>query len=160
MRLILQAGRDHGSSAGSAAPSGSETSQMRPAALASFGLIGFLAFAGTAQAQPAPAPASPAPAAAPAPAAPASRPEGKAASPRPDGRQQDGRAAPAEGNAAAKPATPERTTTHRRRRPSYAACNRASQRRSLHGGARRRFLIRCRLGYERIQPGQPARTRP
>ncbi|GJD61647.1 hypothetical protein CS379_23125 [Methylobacterium frigidaeris] len=69
---------------------------------------------------------------------------------------------PADGNGpAARPATPERAATPRRRRPSYAACNRASQRRSLKGGARRRFLIRCRLGYERIQPGQqPARARP
>ncbi|MET7247594.1 hypothetical protein ABZT49_30015, partial [Methylobacterium sp. EM32] len=84
------------------------------------------------------------------------------ASARPDGRHQDGRAAPAEGSApAARPATPERAATPRRRRPSYAACNRASQRRSLKGGARRRFLIRCRLGYERIQPGQqPARAKP
>ncbi len=130
---------------------------MRPAALASLGLIGFLAFAGTAQAQPAPAPSAPAA----APAAPAARPDGKAAATRPDGRQQDGRASPADGTApGARPSTPERTTTHRRRRPSYAACNRASQRRNLHGGARRRFLIRCRLGYERIQPGQPARARP
>lgn len=129
---------------------------MRPAALASLGLIGFLAFAGTAQAQP--APTAPAPA---APAAPAPRPDGKAAATRPDARQQDGRAAPAEGTApGARPSNPERTTTHRRRRPSYAACNRASQRRNLHGGARRRFLIRCRLGYERIQPGQPARAKP
>lgn len=61
-----------------------------------------------------------------------------------------------------------------RRRPSYAACNRASHQRGLRGGKRRRFLIRCRLGYERTrgqsagqsggqsagpaagQPGQPA----
>ena len=47
-----------------------------------------------------------------------------------------------------------------RRRISYAACNRAAQRRNLKGGPRRRFLIRCRLGYERIQPGNPARSRP
>ncbi|KMO28649.1 serine/threonine protein kinase [Methylobacterium aquaticum] len=130
---------------------------MRLAALARLGLIGFLACAGTAQAQTAPAPTAPAT----TPAAPASRPDGKPAAVRPDGRPQDGRTAPAEGNApAARPATPDRTTTHRRRRPSYAACNRASQRRSLKGGARRRFLIRCRLGYERIQPAQPARAKP
>ncbi|MCJ2072655.1 hypothetical protein MKK75_28345 [Methylobacterium sp. J-030] len=60
-----------------------------------------------------------------------------------------------------------------RRRRSYAACNRASHQRGLRGGKRRRFLIRCRLGYERTrgqsgqsagqsagsaagQPGQPA----
>ncbi|WP_051086546.1 hypothetical protein [Methylobacterium sp. WSM2598] len=44
-----------------------------------------------------------------------------------------------------------------KRRISYAACNRAALRRNLRGGARRRFLIRCRLGYERIQPGTPPR---
>ena len=45
-----------------------------------------------------------------------------------------------------------------RRRRSYAACNRASHQRGLRGGKRRRFLIRCRLGYERTrgQAGQPA----
>ncbi|MCJ2107676.1 hypothetical protein MKK70_20300 [Methylobacterium sp. E-041] len=36
-----------------------------------------------------------------------------------------------------------------KRRRSYAACNRASHARALHGGRRRRFLIRCKLGYER-----------
>ena len=41
-----------------------------------------------------------------------------------------------------------------RRRRSYAACNRASHQRGLRGGKRRRFLIRCRLGYERTR-GQP-----
>lgn len=41
-----------------------------------------------------------------------------------------------------------------RRRPSYASCNRASQARGLRGGARRRFLIRCKLGYERPRPSQ------
>ncbi len=45
-----------------------------------------------------------------------------------------------------------------RRRRSYAACNRASHQRGLRGGKRRRFLIRCRLGYERtrVQAVQPA----
>ncbi|SDN98213.1 hypothetical protein SAMN05216360_113101 [Methylobacterium phyllostachyos] len=45
-----------------------------------------------------------------------------------------------------------------RRRRSYAACNRASHQRGLRGGKRRRFLIRCRLGYERTrgQTGQSA----
>ncbi|SFV08649.1 hypothetical protein SAMN02799631_04746 [Methylobacterium sp. 174MFSha1.1] len=142
---------------------------MRPAALASLGLIGFLACAGTAPAQTAPATPAPTPAPAATPAAPsvsppgpAARPDGKPAAARPEGRHQDGRAAPAEGSApAARPAASERAATPRRRRPSYAACNRASQRRSLKGGARRRFLIRCRLGYERIQPGQqPARPKP
>jgi hypothetical protein len=138
---------------------------MRPAALASLGLIGILACAGTALAQttsaPTPAPAAPA-APATTPAGTPARPDGKPAAGRSEGRQQDGRAAPADGNApAARPAAPERAAAPRRRRPSYAACNRASQRRSLKGGARRRFLIRCRLGYERIQPGQqPARAKP
>ncbi|MFH6782606.1 MULTISPECIES: hypothetical protein [Methylobacterium] len=136
---------------------------MKPAALASLGLIGFL-FLGTAQAQ---TPAAPEPTPA-APTAPAARPDGKPAQGRQDGRQdgrhesrQDGRgAAPIDGHAtASRPAGTERAATPRRRRPSYAACNRASQRRGLHGGARRRFLIRCRLGYERIQPGQPARAK-
>ncbi|WP_246691654.1 hypothetical protein [Methylobacterium sp. WL12] len=36
-----------------------------------------------------------------------------------------------------------------KRRRSYAACNRASHARALQGGRRRRFLIRCKLGYER-----------
>lgn len=42
-----------------------------------------------------------------------------------------------------------------KRRRSYAACNRASHSRALRGGKRRRFLIRCKLGYERprTQPG-------
>jgi hypothetical protein len=49
-----------------------------------------------------------------------------------------------------------------RRRRSYAACNRASHQRGLRGGKRRRFLIRCRLGYERTrgQPGQSAGQAP
>lgn len=41
-----------------------------------------------------------------------------------------------------------------RRRRSYAACNRASHQRGLRGGKRRRFLIRCRLGYERTRTPQ------
>ncbi|AWI87091.1 serine/threonine protein kinase [Methylobacterium sp. DM1] len=47
----------------------------------------------------------------------------------------------------------------RRRRISYAACNRESHRRKLSGGARRRFLVRCRLGYERRPASQPAPVR-
>ncbi|MCI9879454.1 MULTISPECIES: hypothetical protein [Methylobacterium] len=43
----------------------------------------------------------------------------------------------------------------RSRRPSYAACNRMSHARGLRGGARRRFLIRCKLGYDRPRAGQP-----
>ena len=41
-----------------------------------------------------------------------------------------------------------------RRRRSYASCNRLSQSRGLRGGVRRRFLIRCKLGYERPKPAQ------
>lgn len=41
-----------------------------------------------------------------------------------------------------------------RRRRSYAACNRASHQRGYRGGKRRRFLIRCRLGYERTRGQQ------
>jgi hypothetical protein len=49
-----------------------------------------------------------------------------------------------------------------RRRRSYAACNRASHQRGLRGGKRRRFLIRCRLGYERtrVPPAQVAPAGP
>jgi hypothetical protein len=70
------------------------------------------------------------------------------------------RAPAASGEAAPRPAP---STRAERRRRSYAACNRASHQRGLRGGKRRRFLIRCRLGYERtrgqaVQPpaaGQP-----
>lgn len=41
-----------------------------------------------------------------------------------------------------------------KRRRSYAACNRASHQRGYRGGKRRRFLIRCRLGYERTRAHQ------
>ena len=48
-----------------------------------------------------------------------------------------------------------------RRRRSYASCNRLSHARGLRGGVRRRFLIRCKLGYERQKPGQvPAQQSP
>lgn len=62
---------------------------------------------------------------------------------------------PATGEAAPRQGTSARVE---RRRRSYAACNRASHQRGLRGGKRRRFLIRCRLGYERTrgQAGQPA----
>ncbi|NEU11503.1 hypothetical protein G3T14_05100 [Methylobacterium sp. BTF04] len=43
-----------------------------------------------------------------------------------------------------------------RRRPTYASCNRVAHQRNLHGGARRRFLIRCKLGYDRPRAAQPA----
>ncbi|KQT50119.1 hypothetical protein ASG52_08655 [Methylobacterium sp. Leaf456] len=60
--------------------------------------------------------------------------------------------------AAATPAQNVARAGERRRRTSYAACNRESHRRNLYGGARRRFLIRCRLGYER-RPGPSAPAR-
>lgn len=44
----------------------------------------------------------------------------------------------------------------RRRRTSYARCNRTAHERGLRGGVRRRFMIRCRLGYEK--PRQPSQT--
>lgn len=71
--------------------------------------------------------------------------------------------APATGAAPAQaaPRTANSARAERRRR-SYAACNRASHQRGLRGGKRRRFLIRCRLGYERtrIPGGQPAAAAP
>jgi hypothetical protein len=71
------------------------------------------------------------------------------------------RSAPAPGETAVPAQTAPRPATSaraERRRRSYAACNRASHQRGLRGGKRRRFLIRCRLGYERTrgQAGQPA----
>ncbi|MDP4024510.1 hypothetical protein Q8W71_17950 [Methylobacterium sp. NEAU 140] len=53
--------------------------------------------------------------------------------------------------AKADPAKPAAAGTGTRRRRSYAACNRASHQRGYYGGRRRRFLIRCRLGYERTR---------
>ncbi|GJD53285.1 hypothetical protein OPKNFCMD_6060 [Methylobacterium crusticola] len=134
---------------------------MRPVALACLGLLGCLgglAAAPAARAQTPPA-AAPAPARPPGPAEPETPAQPAAA-------RTDGKAG-AEKTGAEKPAGDLRagaektgTAPRVRRRPTYAACNRAAQRRSLRGGARRRFLIRCRLGYERIQPGQPVRARP
>ncbi|RVU21671.1 hypothetical protein [Methylobacterium oryzihabitans] len=129
---------------------------MRPVALACLGLLGLAGTALLAPTSRAQQPA-PAPAAAPAPASPAEagRAGGKPADRTP--------AEPGRGADAAPPRGDGKAAGQRvRRRTSYAACNRASHRRNLHGGARRRFLTRCRLGYERIQPpaGQPARGRP
>lgn len=69
--------------------------------------------------------------------------------------------APGAAPAQAAPRTANSARAERRRR-SYAACNRASHQRGLRGGKRRRFLIRCRLGYERtrIPGGQPAAAAP
>ncbi|MCJ2083144.1 hypothetical protein [Methylobacterium sp. J-090] len=47
----------------------------------------------------------------------------------------------------------------RRPRSSYASCNRQAHARGLRGGARRRFLIRCKLGYERPRQPQVAPAR-
>lgn len=47
-----------------------------------------------------------------------------------------------------------------KRRRSYAACNRASHQRGYRGGKRRRFLIRCRLGYERTRHPQQQQQVP
>ncbi|GJE59382.1 hypothetical protein [Methylobacterium trifolii] len=110
------------------------------ACLAALSLIAptCLAARGAAVPQDAPAPAAAKPAPQPA-AQPNGEPQATAATPR-----------------AAAPGT-----RAERRRRSYAACNRASHQRSLRGGKRRRFLIRCRLGYERtrlpqaVQPGAP-----
>lgn len=66
--------------------------------------------------------------------------------------------APGAATAPAPGAPPAARPGERRRRTSYAACNRESHRRNLYGGARRRFLIRCRLGYER-RPGPTAPAR-
>ena len=95
-------------------------------------LLGLLAFGG-AQAQtaapPGNAPGVQAPPSAPPQAAPATATQRNAPAARPE----------------------------RRRRTSYAACNRQSNNRGLRGGARRRFLVRCKLGYERPRaaPAQP-----
>lgn len=71
---------------------------------------------------------------------------------------------PAAAPGEAAPAQARQGTSARveRRRRSYAACNRASHQRGLRGGKRRRFLIRCRLGYERTrgQSGQSAGQAP
>ncbi len=60
--------------------------------------------------------------------------------------------------AAAKPRGPAPPRAGERRRPSYASCNREAHRRNLRGGSRRRFLIRCKLGYDR--PRQPPASQP
>ncbi|ACA20632.1 hypothetical protein M446_6368 [Methylobacterium sp. 4-46] len=151
---------------------------MRPAALGLLGLLAAAALApavSRAQQPPAPAarpettqatspqtaPPQPGPpqAAPPHPlppqAAPPQSPPPQAAPPHPL-PPQAAPGAPAQAGARAeggRPAAGQRL----KRRISYAACNRAALRRNLRGGARRRFLIRCRLGYERIQPGTPPR---
>ncbi|MCJ2122729.1 hypothetical protein [Methylobacterium sp. J-077] len=115
------------------------------ACLAALCLVGPVAYAAPGETAKPAAPASAAPPAeAPPPAAPTA-------------------AAPA-ASAAAPQAAPRSASSGRaeRRRRSYAACNRASHQRGLRGGKRRRFLIRCRLGYERThtQPAQPSAAPP
>ena len=109
---------------------------MKLATLACLTVLSLVGSAAAAQPTPQPAAATAAPA--PARAAP---PPAAAAQP----------AAPSAARSGAAPRAGER-----RRRNSYAYCNRNSQQRGLRGGARRRFLIRCRLGYERNRP--PAST--
>lgn len=83
----------------------------------------------------------------------AERPTGAAPAPAPASTPSPSPAS----SAASPPATPATARPgERRRRNSYAACNRESHRRNLYGGPRRRFLIRCRLGYELRRPGPAA----
>lgn len=111
----------------------------RPAIAAGSALLGLFALIAAAGAQTPQAPASP-----PAPAA------------QPAAAQN---AAPqAVPPAAGRPAGAVRGAERRRR--TYASCNRLSQARGLRGGVRRRFLIRCKLGYERPKPVQPALPQP
>lgn len=88
------------------------------------------------------------------------RKEAAPASQKPAPVKADGAAkeSPAKAEAAAahseRTAGAQATSGRERRRRSYAACNRASHQRGLRGGKRRRFLIRCRLGYERTRTPQ------
>lgn len=74
-------------------------------------------------------------------------------------RPQTTAPAPAQTAPVTRPPAPGIRTPERRRRPSYASCNRESHRRKLFGGARRRFLVRCRLGYEKRPFTQQAPAR-
>ena len=76
-------------------------------------------------------------------AAPAAQPQGQPARPAAPGQ--------ASGTAGGRGSA----QVGRNRRPSFAACNRISHARGLRGGARRRFLVRCKLGYDRPRPAQP-----
>jgi hypothetical protein len=78
---------------------------------------------------------------------PTGQPQAAPASPQAQGGQRPAGAGTAGGRGAAQ--------TGRPRRPSFAACNRISHARGLRGGARRRFLVRCKLGYDRPRAGQP-----
>ncbi|TXM78596.1 hypothetical protein FV218_02225 [Methylobacterium sp. WL69] len=140
---------------------------MNPATVACSALLALsvLAFAPGSMAQTAPSSAPqtrPTPAATP-PAAPGAR---QANSPQPGQTQ----ATPPSAQRPASPAQPTPAQAAptpggrgagaaRRPRSSYASCNRLAHARGLRGGARRRFLIRCKLGYERPRPPQAAPAR-
>jgi hypothetical protein len=143
-------------------------------ALTAIGAGSTLSTAATAQATPpaqtkappsAQAPASPPPQATPPnsgpqpPSAPAAQPQGSGTQPQGSGAQGQGSrpagASQAVGTAGGRGAA----QVGRPRRRSYAACNRISHTRGLRGGARRRFLVRCKLGYDRPRNGQPQSTR-
>ncbi|KQQ45223.1 hypothetical protein ASF58_19510 [Methylobacterium sp. Leaf125] len=143
-------------------------------ALTAIGAGSTLSTAATAQATPpaqtkappsAQAPASPPPQGTPPnsgplpPSAPAAQPQGSGAQGQGSGAQGQGSrpagASQAVGTAGGRGAA----QVGRPRRRSYAACNRISHTRGLRGGARRRFLVRCKLGYDRPRNGQPQSTR-
>ena len=143
-------------------------------ALTAIGAGSTLSTAATAQATPpaqtkappsAQAPASPPPQATPPnsgpqpPSAAAAQPQGSGAQGQGSGAQGQGSrpagASQAVGTAGGRGAA----QVGRPRRRSYAACNRISHTRGLRGGARRRFLVRCKLGYDRPRNGQPQSTR-
>ena len=157
-------------------------------ALTAIGAGSTLSTAATAQATPpaqtkappsAQAPASPPPQATPPnsgpqpPSAPAAQPQGSGAQPQGSGAQPQGSGAQGQGSGAqgqgSRPAGASQAVgtaggrgaaqVGRPRRRSYAACNRISHTRGLRGGARRRFLVRCKLGYDRPRNGQPQSTR-
>lgn len=79
---------------------------------------------------------------------------------RPPAQAQKGAPAAAPPQGAEAPAGQAARTGERRRRTSYARCNRISHERNLHGGVRRRFMIRCRLGYEKPRQQQAAPPAP
>ncbi|MCJ2119758.1 hypothetical protein MKK65_24850 [Methylobacterium sp. J-001] len=123
------------------------------ACLAALCLVGPAAHAAPGEAA---KPAAPASAAPPANAAKPAQPVPAADAPQPAATPAPSAAQP---QTAPRPASSGRAE---RRRRSYAACNRASHQRGLRGGRRRRFLIRCRLGYERThgQAAQPGAAQP
>ncbi|TFZ55524.1 serine/threonine protein kinase [Methylorubrum sp. Q1] len=118
---------------------------MRPVTLLSVALAGLLCAA------------APAGAAPPADGA-LGQPQGQSPG-QPQGASDKAAPPPAQAAPAARPPGQGMRASERRRRISYAACNRESHRRRLSGGVRRRFLVRCRLGYERRPASQPAPAR-